>query len=264
MELEEFSNSCSWISTKALREAADLKFSIKTSFHRKSASEIPTPTKLPALSSSSCSISAVQTPKNQPSWNMSSLEFTSCQKSFNFDIFQADKKYLQQIQRLNEEIQILSEQLKESNDLVKQLTDKLAECNSKHALHLQALQERHEQKLKRNQKELELILHSSSYFNHSEVQKLTNEFHSAFEKQQNEFEFHVNMIEKRYNEGLCQKEAEFREKENLLRQNFMTVILNMKEKFIEDLQEVKTKYKAKLKLLSNVRKRVSAKPSKMD
>ena len=227
MDLEEFSNSCSWISTKALREAADLKLSIKTSFHRKSASEIPTPTKLPALACASCSISAVQTPKNLASWNMSSFENTSCQKSFNFDIFPTDKKYLLQIQRLNQEIQILSEQLKESNDLVKQLTGKLAECNSKHALNLQALQERHEQKLKRNQKELELILKSSNYFEHSEVQKLTHEFHLALEKQQSEFEVHVKMIEKRYNEGFYQKELEFKEKENLLRQNFMTVIFKI-------------------------------------
>ena len=101
MELEEFSNSCSWISTKALREAADIKLSIKTSFHRKSASEVPTPTKLPGAGSASCSISAVQTPKNQASWNMSSLENTSCQKSFNFDIFPTEKKYLLQVQRIN-------------------------------------------------------------------------------------------------------------------------------------------------------------------
>jgi hypothetical protein len=264
MELEEFSNSCSWISTKALREAADIKFSIKTSYHRKSASEIPTPTKLPCVPSSNTTLSAAQTPKNQISWNTSLLENTSYQKSFNFDIFPQDKKYITQIQRLNEEIQILSEQLKEANELIKTLTVKLSECNSKHALHLQALQERHEQKLKRNQKELELILHSSSSFSHSEIQKVTTEFHQALEKQQNDFESHLNMLEKRYSEDLSLKEAEFAEKESLLRQNFMTVILNMKEKFIEDLQDVKTKYKEKLKLLSNVHRRMSGKASKMD
>lgn len=255
MELEEFSNSCSWISTKALREAADLKFSIKTSFHRKSASEIPTPTKLPCIPSSSSTISAVQTPKNHPCWNTSSLE-NSSQKSFNFDFFQPDKKYQQQVSRLNEEIQILSEQLKEANELIKNLNEKLAETISKHILHIQALQERHEQKLKRNQKELELILHSSNSFNNNELQKITNEFHSALDKQQSEFDVLLEYQEQRFRDESERKESEFREKEKSLRQNFMTVIMDLKQKFVQELQEVRMKYKGKIKFLGTLGKKI--------
>lgn len=257
MELEEFSNSSSWISTKALREAADLKISIKTSFHRKSASEIPTPTKLPCLPSSSSTFCLAQTPKNHSSWNTSSLENTS-QKSFNFDFFQPDKKYQQHILRLNEEIQILSDQLKQANELVKNLNEKLTETISKHVLHIQALQERHEQKLKRNQKELELILHSSNTVNHNELQKISNEFHCALERQQNEFESLMEVQEKRFKDEFEKRELEFKEKEKSLRQNFMTVIVDLKQKFIQELQEVKLKYKGKIKFLSTLRKKIPA------
>jgi hypothetical protein len=53
---------------------------------------------------------------------------------------------------------ILSNQLTQANGLVSQLNNRIAENNKKHALHIQALQERHEQKIKRIKQDMELFL----------------------------------------------------------------------------------------------------------
>ena len=52
----------------------------------------------------------------------------------------------------------MSTQLKQANETIACLTQRLNESNSKHAMHLQSLHERHEQKIRRNQQDMDHLL----------------------------------------------------------------------------------------------------------
>ena len=118
MEFEEKLNiSNSWIPVKALRNAAEIKDTYKKGFHRKTVSS---PTGSPNKSAISVEVKA-----NSPTSN--TIHFNSLHSRYNtatLDIFPvpqdlpdaSEKKYINNISRLNEEILIMSSQLKQANE----------------------------------------------------------------------------------------------------------------------------------------------------
>lgn len=250
MEPDDFVNSSSWISTKALREAADIKKTVKSTAHRKSASVLPPTLEILALAPTVLELNASNPPKaSHQRNNTASLDNLQSPRPFGSDFSHIEKKYLYQISRLNQEIQILSDQLKQANDLISHLSQKLTETTSKHTLHLQALQERHEQKLKRSRQDIELLLSSSESYRNNEIKKITAEHRQEISKQQETYENRLIMQEQHYCEEFSKKDNEHRQHVCMLRKHFIDMINSLKCKFLEELDYVQSKYKNKIRFI---------------
>ena len=255
MESENLYHSSSWISTIALREAADIKQEIKSTATLKSSqfsSELLNTKKLPSHISKTSSSS----PKAiHHRFNSNALEFFNSFENSESESTGGNKRALCKISRLNEEIQILSEQLKIANETISGLTDKITEINSKHALHIQALQERHEQKIKRLHQELEFVLSSSQNYKKTEIDKITNEHQMELDTQQEVFQEKFSFQEMEFTKELEKKDVEYQQKMNSMKYSFMGMITKLKSKFLEELNYVESKYKMKIKFIKKFRKK---------
>ena len=258
MDTEDFANSASWISTKVLRDTADLKQSVKKTIHRKSASVLPNSLPVPVMANASVIAEKNLTPKgSHQRFNTVSFENVQGFKPLVNDSHMQDKKCLHQIARLNQEILILSGELKQANEVISQLSMKIVEMNAKHTQHLQALQERHEQKLKRNQQEIEFLIKSCESYKNAGLEKAENEFKAILNKQQESFDAKIKTQERNHYEEIYRKESELKQHVSVLRQHFIETISNLKSKFVEELDYVESKYKNKIQIIMNFQRKSS-------
>lgn len=251
MELEDLNQSNFWVSTRALREAADIKKSIKTSLHRKSLSVASNPS---ASASAPDKMDFKAVDQNLKTahqrFNTASLENLNSLPPSNFS--STEKRCANKISRLNEEIFILSSELKQANEIISELSKKLANCNSKHAMNLQALQERHEQKMKRNHQEVEYLILSNKNSQKTEVDRIRNEVQIELKKQQELFNKKYNIQEKYFLEELEKKENDYKKQVIILKNHFIEVITELKTKFIEELECIQNKYNSKIRSIRNI------------
>ena len=228
MDIEDIDIPNPWIPIKALREAADPKSSLRAT-HRKTASSPPsTPTsqlyKSIGKLSSACS-----------SINLHTRYNTATIDSFNhiqaeIDNFKTESKFSDLVRRLNEEILILSNQLRQSNEIISNLTQRLNDQSKRHVMQLQALQERHEQKMRKNKKDFEFYL-----------SQLTEKF--LPDKQNLEKSSELNKILK---EEIESNSLEFQRQIDWLKQFCIKVITEIKAKYDEDLIRIRAKCKDKI------------------
>lgn len=241
MDTEELNESSSWIPTIALRNAADIKSIIKPSLHKKSSSLLP--------NGASINLNISQKPSHQR-FNTASISQSS-PKGLEASL---GSKYLSTITRLNEEVAILSEQLKEANSLISELSDRLNDTNSKHALHLQALQERHEQKMKRNQQEIEFLLKSSKKTKQAEIEQLESHSKAELEKQKDLYSKKIKKCENEFYEELEKREFDYQTQLALQKNHFFEVLVNVRDRFTEELERFQSKYKRKISKLKKMQK----------
>ncbi|OMJ92207.1 hypothetical protein SteCoe_5082 [Stentor coeruleus] len=256
MEPDDFDNSSSWISTKALREAADIKKAVKSAFHRKSASVLPPTSQILAIPPVTIEIPLSNQPKvAHHRYNTTCLDNIQSPRPAGNEFSFTEKKYQLQISRLNEEIQILSEQLKQANEIISQLSQKINEQISKHTLHLQALQERHEQKLKRCHQEIEFLISSSETYRNNEIDKLCEKHRIELSKQQDFFENKIFLEEQHCLEELNKRENDHKSQMNMVRRYFIDMMTGMKTKFLEELEYIQNKYKNKIYFIKNLHRK---------
>ena len=248
MDTEELNESSSWISTIALRNAADIKKLIKSNLHRKSASVLPSGIPVPLhLTPETTKVMELLPKPSHQRCNTTSLDKTNSNTTIESDITGFEKKYLSKITRLNEEIAILSEQLKQSYKIITDLSHKLNESNGKHAVHLQALQERHEQKMKKNQQEIEFLLASSKKNQKNEIEKIKVKSREELEGMKQSFLHKFKVQKKEFYEELEKKDQDYNKQITQQKQHFVEMILDLRNRFIEELEYVQLKYQKKLK-----------------
>ena len=228
MDIEDIDAPNPWIPIKALREAADPKLSLKAT-HRKAASSPPsTPTghlyKSIGKLSSACSSINLHTRFNTAT--IDSLNHIQAE----IDSFKTESKFSDLVRRLNEEILILSSQLRQSNEIISNLTQRLNERSKRHVMQLQALQERQEQKLRKNKKDFEVYL-----------KQLNEKF--LPDKQNLEKSSEMNKILK---EEIESNSLEFQRQVDWLKQFCIRVITEIKAKYDEDLIRIRFRYNDKI------------------
>lgn len=249
MDLEENLNiSNSWIPVKALRNAAEIKETYKKGFHRKTLSS-------PSGSPSKNSIS-VEVKANSPTSN--TIHFNSLHSRYNtatLDIipFQhdlsetAEKKYITNIARLNEEILIMSSQLKQANESIAILTNKLNESNSKHALHLQSLHERHEQKIRRNRQDMDNLLKEVHLKSPNLVlEKAILEKNLEIEMQKRQFQEKFQEMTERFEKQLQAKDVQNKTQVHGLKDQFLEIILTLQGRFFDEIESLQKEYKVEV------------------
>ena len=246
MDLEENLNiSNSWIPVKALRNAADIKDSLKKGYHRKTASS-------PSASPGKNSIS-VEVKANSPTAN--TIQFNSLHSRYNassLELYQAPfdlpdragNKYLTNIARLNEELQIMSNQLKQAHETIISLTKKLQDSNGQHALHLQSLHERHEQKMRRNKQDLDdLIKDFNAKPANLTMEKIILEKNLEIEMQKRKFQEHTDQMNWTFEKHMESKEEMHREQIQLLKEQFLDLIVKMKNKFCKEIESLQSEFR---------------------
>ena len=158
--------------------------------------------------------------------------------------FPSEKKYLNNINRLNEEIQIMSTQLKLANETISSLTLKLNESNALHTLHLQELHERHEQKITKIKSNIDkLMFQANSKPSPYNLQKIIMEKKFEIEDQQKKFNEKIIDIRNHYEKQMKLKEKEHSRKIDLLKSQFLEVVNEIKGKFLGEIENLHKKYK---------------------
>ena len=246
MDLEENLNlSNSWIPVKALRSAADIKETLKKGTHRKTASS-------PSGSPSKNAIS-VEVKANSPTSN--TIHFNSLHSRYNtatLDIIPVqqdlsdslEKKYINNISRLNEEILIMSSQLKQANETIANLTQKLNDSNGKHALNLQSLHERHEQKIRRNRQDMDNLLKEVHLKSPTlALEKIILEKNLELEMQKRKFQEKIDSMSKQFESQIETKDLQHRKQIETLKDNFLEVVLSLKGRFFEEIEKLNKRQK---------------------
>jgi hypothetical protein len=229
MDIEDIELPNPWIPIKAIRAAAELKSTIRPG-HRKAASSPPS-TPCSRVSKSIGKLSSACSSINLHSrYNTASIESLN-HIQVEIEGLQKESKFSGLVKRLNEEIFILSAQLRQANQIISQLTQKLSELNHKHILQLQALQERHEQKLRRNKHELDFLL-----------KEITNKEQASRAQIDKKSETNQDLIEELENNSL-----EYQRQVDWLKEFCLEIVTNVKRKFDEDLRKIKSKCKEKIR-----------------
>ncbi|OMJ91699.1 hypothetical protein SteCoe_5729 [Stentor coeruleus] len=245
MELEDIEINNSWIPVKAIRNAADIKSTFRTFTHRKTASSPPEtpPHHISRIKEKRLSSVFGSSINLHTRYNTASID--SFQPSVNHELDSSilERKYTSIISRLNEEIMILGNQLKHSNTKISELTKKLNEISNKHALHIQALQERHEQKMRRNKQELDYIIQE---MNSQNIKHVSLSLEQALKKAHEDFQNEINKKSKVYQEELENNNYEHKKQVNLLKSHCLSIVADLKTRFVEELEKVEEEYNEKI------------------
>lgn len=232
MEIDEIDYPESWISISAIRSAAEMKSAVKPSFHRKTASSPPeTPSNFKLIHVSGFSLNKSQHVR---------YNTLSGDTPLQVKIPSTDKKHSQIIPRLNEEIMILSTQLNQANQIIMQLTKKLSESNNKHAIHLQALQERHEKKAKKSKQELDFFLNE---IQNKSLVNIEKKFKAEAIQQEQRFQEAFSSQNKAFQDEIEKNNYEHEKEVLLIKDHCIKIICNLKQIFIEEMEKIEKRNK---------------------
>ena len=252
MDLEDLSIPNSWISIQAIRDAADIKSSIKLCCHRKTMSSPPeTPSNI-FVNKKKLKINSPSSIQNfiHTRNNTASIDSFTPLPYLNLEIPQTDKKNKGIITKLNEEIMILSTQLTQANTIILQLTKKLNEINNKHALHIQALQQRHEQKIKKNKQDVDCLLNEMYLKKINQLtESLKNQYQQEMAKQQEKFQKDIYLHDKSLQDELEKNNYEHQKQINLIKDHCIALVSNLKQRFFEEIERIELRNKEKIKSL---------------
>ena len=246
MDLEDFDLPNSWISIKAIREAADIRSSLGSNTLNKSDTVVISEELGPEeikLTSTTEDNNIIHNQLSQTSFN-----HTTCSPSSELNFSKLERKYKNNILRLNEEIMILSSQLKLANEFIAKLSKSLTEINNKHVMHLQALHERHESRIKRYRNDLQLIVKESNLKNINFLSEVLV----------NEHNFEINNLKSMHQEEIIEKERFFlnvienqrfesSKKTNAVKEIAFKLINDLKYKFLEEIEYLEYYFKEKIK-----------------
>lgn len=249
MDLEDNLNlPNSWIPVRALRNALDIKESIKKGHHRKTASS---PSASPNKNTISMEVKANSPTSNtihfnslHSRYNTSTLDISPNHQEFSDAL---EKKYITNIARLNEEILIMSTQLKQANETIACLTQRLNESNSKHAMHLQSLHERHEQKIRRNQQDMDHLLREMNNKSpNMALEKIILEKNLEIEVQKRKFQEKIDELTRRFEKQIEEKDKQNSNQLKVLKDQFLDIVIMLKERFFDEISTLQGQYKLEI------------------
>lgn len=215
-------------------------------YHRKVASS---PYASPVKDSIPTEIPA-NSPKSHPkSFNFSHSKYHESQDLTGFDVNagkSSKKKLLKNVQRLNQEIQIMSSQLRLANETITVLTNQLNEVNHKHAMQVQEIHERHEQKLSKMKSDVDKLLQFKGISNKNQVDEIIIEKDLELARQQKKFNENIASVREEYEK--IARENEFRHKDQVktLKQQFVDVVDELKDKFFNEIKDIQYRYKVEV------------------
>ena len=242
--------SSSSLMKQRLKRSTTALISPYQTFHRKT---ISSPTDSPCKESIPTEVKA-----NSPITNL--INFNSIHQRYNnnfLDIpqiendtpphFPSEKQYLNNIHRLNQEIQIMSSQLKLANETIASLTIRLNESNNQHAIHIQELHERHEQKITKIKSDIDkLVGQAHSKPSPHNLQKIIMEKNFEIEDQHKKFNEKLAEVRNRYEKQMKIKEKDNARKIELLKNQFLEVINELKGRFLGEIENLHKKYKCEM------------------
>jgi hypothetical protein len=264
---ENYNSSSSWMRSKVNRSTTAISSGfLKT--HRKT---ISSPTESPCKESIPTEVRA-----NSPICN--TINFNSLHRRYNntmldsipienesSDNLPLEKKYLNNINRLNQEIQIMSNQLKLSNETIASLTNKINESNHQHAIHIQELHERHEQKISKIKSDIDKFFNQvNSKPSAFSIERLIMEKNFEIEEQQKKYTQHISKLTFNYEKKIKSKETEHSEKISLLKQQFLVVVQEIKEKFLTEIESLHKKYKVEMDQIKQAMRLIAGKDGGSD
>lgn len=171
-----------------------------------------------------------------------------------------DKKYLNNINRLNQEMQIMSTQLKQAHETISMLTNKLNETNHRHTIQIQELHERHEQKIAKIKTDIDkLYAQATNKSLNNSLQKIIMEKNFEIEEQQKIFNDKINCMTEQFQKQLKFKEKEHSVKISTLKGQFLEVIQELKEKFLNEIEGLQKKYKTEVEQVKEAMKVLGSK-----
>ena len=166
-----------------------------------------------------------------------------------------EKKYLNNINRLNQEIQIMSTQLKLANETISTLTAKLHKSDYVHSLHIQELHERHEQKVTKIKNDIEKLASQTQNKQYSyNLQKIIMEKSLELEDQNKKFTEKFSSLTSYYEKQFKLKDKDHTKKINLLKTQFLQVVYELKEKFLGEIESLHVKYRTEMDQVKDVMK----------
>lgn len=195
-------------------------------------------------------------------YNTSFLEPAPCEPSPSQSSI-SGKKYLNNINRLNQEIQIMSTQLKLANETIAVLAAKLHKSDHSHALHIQELHERHEQKVKKIKNDIDKLAIQNQP-NPYNLQKIVMEKSLELEDQQKTFTDKISALTGFYEKQLKEKDRGHSEQVELLKSQFLEVVHELKEKFLGEIQNVHMKYRVEMETVKDAMKMIGDKDGSED
>lgn len=170
------------------------------------------------------------------------------------------KKYLNNINRLNQEIQIMSNQLKLSNETIAILTSRLCETNHKHAIQIQELHQRHEQKITKMKSDIEkLFAQQSSKPSSSSLQKIIMEKNFELEEQQKRFSEKLQIITEMHEKQLKYRDIEHSSKMRTLKKQFLEVVQELQEKFFTEIENLQKNHRMDVEQVKEALKAINNK-----
>ena len=170
------------------------------------------------------------------------------------------KRYMNNINRLNQEIQIMSSQLKLANETIALLTSKLQETNNNHALQIQELHERHEQKIRKIKNDIDkLLIQAQNKPSSSNLQKIVMEKNFEIEEQNRGFTETIASLTDHYEIQLKTRENEHRYKISMLKNQFLDVIQELKDRFLGEILSIQRKYKGEVEQVKEAMKLIGNK-----
>jgi hypothetical protein len=174
--------------------------------------------------------------KNYKSQSTALQQSSTCQPEKN-------SKYLSNVSRLNEEIQIMNHQLELAYDQINDLTFQINELNRKHSIQVQKIHENNQKKLNDLQNESKLILANSELqVKNLQLQKIVAEKDLEMQNQQRKFNENILYLTEQYEKKLRFKENEHAFIVENLKNQFIDVIDEMKNKFFIEIQEIHCRY----------------------
>lgn len=244
MDIEDLDLPNSWISIRALRNAANIRCSLESNMPYKSIS-----------SSTDLQFSLHNTISKTPQNKSENIDLELLKGPFPSEspckARVSNKKNPKKIQKLNEEIGILSFQLKQANEIIGKLSRVINEINSKHALHIQAMQERHEQKAKRHAQDIKCMIQefnskNLSFFNEVLINEHKAEIGGIRQRCEQE------VIEQRdLFHGIIEKEAEkHRGQMKNVKTHCLKLVSDLKHRFLVEIEQVENSFKEKIKKLT--------------
>ena len=248
MDIDELASKMSMNSTKPWLTSAENKLSLHPRVHLRMHS-----TSSESVYSNIKNNEKMNSPLNTSPVNLKQLFSTLLPDQYRsktptaLDLPEKNKKSMSLIERLNEEILILSTQLKQANEIISYLSNKISQFNTVNEESLSAIQDDFESRLNSCKLELENecnylsnIIESLKKEHHAYTSELTAKFQKKFYEQEQE------------NEQKLEKIAfEHKKRIVFIENHYIELIMNMNHKFIEETEYLQNCYRTRLNKCRN-------------
>ena len=250
MDIEDIDLPNSWISIRAIREAADIRSSLDSCVRYQSLSsstDLHFP-KTKADPISPCnSLVDLQTQSINNSFNNLNSSMLPDAQPLDFACSDFPNKH-KNLSKLNEEIALLSSQLKQANEIIGKLTNTINENTRKHAIHIQAMQERQEQKAKKHSQDIKCIIKEFNSRNvHFLNEILINQHKAEVNEMRARHEQEIRQRDCFFQGEIDKNETRYRIHVKNVKNQCIKLIYDLKNRFLEELEFVECKFKQKMK-----------------